>query len=948
MTVKILLLGLLALQLPWALATSTANSAYIHDLDGLLNSVDSRDVSRPQLTLKLADALFNEALTLSADPAPTGQIVKQITSDRKRSVQMYSEALSGLKGLFPVPSGAARSKIQFQLARLYGDLGDSAEAEKIWKGLAEQDVLPDVQRESLLRLAEVLENRSGRDDLKLAEKYYRKALSLCTSQDVCSYSHYRLAWVIERQTRPQEAIDEMNQALWDVKGQVREESLRDLVGFMGALPDDGKDSLDKMEKLSARLKRPQLISDLSDAYFAHGNRKAGVYILDAVNRKNPTLKGYVRLMEEDYGFRDWAKFNAELDSAMDLATKGPTNPDAETEKIMRRLTVQLDGERATQANSAEGFKKSVLLYLALFPQRAERPQMIDGWIAAESDDNAKINQLKIWIQEEKQAGRPKEEQRLRKMRAATAQKTKNYAVVAEEMTELKGFAGSETQKREVIYQVAYARYQNKEYDKCLATFIELAAVPKSRVPDKWAIQSEHLALDILAQRKDYAAVVSQAQLWTKDPRFALWLKEAKDHKDELADIQKVETSARFEWATSLGNDKRALEVFAKYCADGVLAPKSCSNAQVLAVKLGEQTTLIELLKKQGKNDELAAELEASGEFAQAAQLVEKLLKNKGTASKDFLKVALLYELGGNNVNRDRILHEMITFLAKQKALGEEEPLIRQTLLDAEMINVATLKLPWSKENREYLSDLLVSRGKGTPDMQAQLVKMCRDTGPGWRKVTLVELRKLDDKQKAIHFAGNGSKRKFEARVSALKALGDKANCYMESTTAEQRVIIGTLVARSSEALAAEIKASPIPEGVDEEGRVTLQKALDEMSQPYVDKAAELQKLVSTQLDKIEDLKKRDNLKAKVAAKDDTLYATPSVENTADLSPKAPLKVADAGSADVLKTALEELHRNPNQRQILSQLKSYYESNGNSRLAAYFQGRLLQLGEEVKQ
>src|SRR6185312_1857740 len=101
-------------------------------------------------------------------------------------------------------------------------------------------------------------------------------------------------------------------ALWDSKGQVREEALRDMIGFLGSVADDGKDSMSLVEKLSEKLKRPQLLSQLADSYFAHGNRKGGVYVLSAVNRKQPTLTGYVRLMEEDYGFRDWDKFQADL------------------------------------------------------------------------------------------------------------------------------------------------------------------------------------------------------------------------------------------------------------------------------------------------------------------------------------------------------------------------------------------------------------------------------------------------------------------------------------------------------------------------------------------------------------------------------------------------------------------------------------------------------------
>lgn len=938
----------LAFLLGSAAQAGVTNAAYIHDLESLLNSVESRDPSRPQLTLKLADALYNEALALSGNSMPTEKEKQKLAADRHRAIQLYQDSLTGLHGLFSAPSGNVKGKIEFQMARIYADLGEIGQAEKIWKGLAGQEALPDIQRESLLRLAELLENKNGKSDLKLAESYYKKAITLCSSQDVCSYAHYRLGWVYSRQDRLKDAIHEVNLSLFDSKGQVREEALRDLIAFMGGLGDDGRESLTAIEKLAARLNRPSLIGNLSDAYFAHGNRKGGVYVLSAVNRKTPTLKGYVRLMEEDYGFRDWTKFETDLDGALELHGKGASlKGDVESEKILRRLTVQLDGERASRPTSAEQFKKSVMLYLALYPDSNQREHMIDGWIAAENDEAAKIKQLQVWIGEEEKGGRTKEAIRLRKIRAASAQKAKDFTVVAEEMSALKGAATGAGEKREAAYQVAYAQYQNKEYDAALPKFKELAVMPAGQyTPDKWAVLSQNLALDILAQKKNYPELIAQAKSWTADARFANWEKNAKDNREEIADVKKVQTKAEFEYAASLGNSPEALKTFAENCFAGKFLPQSCANAQVLAVKLGDQKTLLAVLKQLGKKDELAAELEASGEFSESAQMLEKKLKEKNAETRDYLKVALLYELGNGKVNRDRILHEMLAKLAAKKTLGAEEDLILQTLKDADLINLATLKLPWKKENREFLTDYLASHGKGSAEITAQLIKTCHDTGPAWEAAALGELRKLDQKQASIHFAGKNSKAKFNRRVAALKTLQEKVNCYLEGAPAHQRVIFATLLARAEVGLAEEIKASPIPEGVDEEGKVTLQKALAEMAQPFADKGEELQKLAAAQLEKVEDADAREALKAKVAASDDSLFK-PVVQT----SPRQAVTMSAPKSADVLKSALAELKQNPNQRESLARLKSYYESNGNPRLAAYFQGRLLQLGqgvEEVKQ
>ena len=899
-------------------STSTAsNSAYIRDLEGLISAVESKDSTRPQLTLKLADALFNDALLLAGQPSLSAAEKQKMTAERRRAIGLYSDALEGLKGMFPKPSGVARGKIQFQLARLYADLNDTTRAEKIWTELAAQDSMPELQRESSLRLAEVLENRGSPADLKRSEGYYQKALTLCGSQDVCSYAHYRLGWILRRQNRLPEAIAEMNQALWDSKGQVREESLRDLLAFQGEQVDDGKESTAQMESLSTKLKRPTLLSELADAYFSRGNRKAGIYVLDVVNRKHPTIKSFVRLMEEDYGFRDWQKFDTELDGAIDLVSTGEgRSADAETEKILRRLTVQLDGERASKKESAEAFKKSVLFYLSLYPERSERKQMIDGWCAAETDDAAKVAQLKVWIAEERAAKRTEEELRLRKIRAAVAQKSKNIPVVIEEMSELLALTQKSAERREIAYQIAYAQYESKDYVNALTGFQKLAVVSPGGAVDKWAIRSEHLALDILAQKKDYAGVQKQAQLWTKDERFPQWLKTYKEHHEELADLNRVEGSARFEWATAQGQTPEALAIFAQACRENELLPQSCANAQVLAVKLGDQKALIEVLQKLGKRDELAAELEASAEFAEAAAILEKSLdlQGKKAVPRDYLKVALLYELGASQVNRDRVLHLLTGRLAGQKTLPVEEDLILQTLKDADLLQLPLLKLRWKPVNRDYIVDVLVQKGVAGADLQNQLLKTCHDTGPAWRKATMQELARLDEKQAAIHFAGKNSKRLFTSRTAALKILGERANCYLQSTSPEQRVAIASLLAKSEDGIANEIKDSPIPEGVDSDGQASLQRALAELAQPFVDKASELNKLADEQRSKVQ----------------------------ADSSPSVP-KTSEP-SANLRTQAVADLHRNPNQRASLTQLKDYYESSGNTRLAAYFHGRLLQLGD----
>jgi hypothetical protein len=78
--------------------------------------------------------------------------------------------------------------------------------------------------------------------------YYRQVLNLCEGTDSCSYTHYRMAWIERNQEHVAVAIEEMKQALWDSKGQIREESLRDLIAFMGLAPELADASDDKADR----------------------------------------------------------------------------------------------------------------------------------------------------------------------------------------------------------------------------------------------------------------------------------------------------------------------------------------------------------------------------------------------------------------------------------------------------------------------------------------------------------------------------------------------------------------------------------------------------------------------------------------------------------------------------------------------------------------------------
>ena len=540
-----------------------------------------------------------------------------------------------------------------------------------------------------MRLAEVEEKKDGAAHLAEATRLYHIAVELCAGGEVCAYAHHRLGWLAKAEGAYPTAIQETELALWDTKGQVREEVLKDYILFLASAPDDGKKALNLVLPLSQKLTRPALLSDLADAFYSAGNKVAGTYVLAYVNSLSPSLAHQARLLEEYYGLRNWDGFREVLEQTQSAKTVArtpsaehpvaldakPAKQDVEAEKILRRLTIQLDGERISQPQYAADFENATLLYLRLFPTSPVRFKMMEGWLAAETSPERKLSQLKIWTSDPSFALSPTEQKRLHEMRAGIAQKNKDYATVAEETTVLADLYSTDTAKaREYRFLKANALLEQKNPTAALPLFKELAK--PALQADPWALRSQRSALGILAENKDYAGIIQQADLWLDDAS----VKASGALSDARKEFTSIREQAAFEQAVQQGKVASALKVFEDFCERKVFLPKSCDNARVLAVQLGDQNSLFAVLKAEGKKEELANEYELSARFASAAELREAALSKKAPQkpeNKDFLKVALLYELAENlrpQPRLDRTRRQVKNFRCHQGSSGRRADL----------------------------------------------------------------------------------------------------------------------------------------------------------------------------------------------------------------------------------------------------------------------------------
>jgi hypothetical protein len=903
---------------------SWSDAQLIREVETLRNSLPMKDPSRGALTLRLADRVFDHAGELAKNPAPTDQQVKEIDKYRKRALALYNEALSGSNGAFQAPQGPLKAKLQFQVARLQSDLGETQAALNTWRVLAAQQDVLEIRREASLRLAENAENSESAGSVQEAMKHYDAAFSLCAGGDICSFVRYRKAWLFHRLNQHPQALAEMKQALWDSRGQLREESLRDYMVFWSKTPSTGQDAFEEWDALSTKLNRPKLLNELADAFYAAGNKPAGTFVLENFNARSPSRKNQVRLLEEYYGSRSWDSFRSMLEtlaqnqSAMPADEAGAT----ESEKILHRLTVQLDGERVTQPRAAEDFKSTVETYLAWFPTNTKRLAMQEGWLAAETDDTKKVSRLATWIKQPESSGSI---QRLRELRLNSAQKSKQQDVVIAETAALAAFAQAQpsakvpaSKLREYKYIGARARYELKDYAAALPVFQELAQPSGSGEvgSEAYSIESQNLALDILSQQKRYGDLVKQTQVWVGAK------KAAPAASKDLEDIRKVQKEARFQLAAQSGETPDALENFLTFCAAGELKPQSCDNAKVLAVKLKDQTALLRVLELQGAESDLAAELEAAGFFARSAAMQEKLSKQAPTPESD-LRLAVLYEIDGDLKNRDRLIARATQEAYKASSIAQED-LLYATLRESDLLKAQDLRGPWSATKKLVILERLELQGRGTPETRKMIFDSKTSSGPTWIKMQIQEARKLDTEQRKIAFYGKGGQKKFETRLAALKKLSTFLDQKLEGADSDTRMTLLGIGHRGYRDLSEEVLKSPLPDGLNEEAIAQVKNSLQELAAPFQQKAAAYEALATTE-----------------SQKGGKMAYFGGVTDQLSVAAAAPARDASASgsvSEADLKAARAAIAKDPNNRSALKTLENYYSQQQKFRLAGYFKGR----------
>ena len=321
-----------------------------------------------------------------------------------------------------------------------------------------------------------------------------------------------------------------------------------------------------------------------------------------------------------------------------------------------------------------------------------------------------------------------------------------------------------------------------------------------------------------------------------------------------------------------------------------------------------------------------------GRFSDAARVREKSELTGKPLIESFLKIAFLYELDQDLKNRDRILGLMVDAGKLQKNIPLEfEKTAFVSLEEANLLDEKALAMPWSVGMKMKIASRLQGE---RPSLLAKKVLLSEKegSGPVWSKVILGELEEQFVKTNSIKFYGARSKALFKQRTTAKPIL--------DGADLETRTYILHMLKLTYKNMANEILNTPIPDGLDEKTLTQVTGQISKMADPFDRVNEDYDKLLKEQITAMTDVGFKDRV-AKNIEGNVKNYASFIQLNGSEKSGRKSIGSIDHKIANEMR---KKLLTDPEDKLTLMGLKEFYTKNENSRLAAYYAGRV----ENLKQ
>lgn len=942
----------------------------IKKMDRVLDLMDRKDPSWIPTQQRLADVLAERARTrFMAEVEANCENCKGSKDDRQRAIKIYETLLSEVKLNEHGP-------ILFQLAHLYEMAGQQDQAialfERIIKEAKSKSIDAGIVSRSHASLGDLLFQKGK---FKEAKEHYVIALKDKNLENK-SLAIYNMAWCDFNTDKLNSAIDTLEGLLKDPTKITKDtetgssydpvfhtDIVRDLGTFYARKEITIKE-IARYETLTPKEKRKELILNFAQEADRVGQKQAAHLILTRYMdqpdlTKQERLEAFVRMAQVNYDRGETGKSTQDFAKAAEAFKNtdcDDSNKCEELKKTMKRYVTEL--HRSKKVKPDQDLLNAYIIYANTFPGDKEMVQR-GSQVAMDMGKYPTAIKLYRTIAEGRTYS-AKEQNEAMLNEVAAAEKSGDPVLKKDAYAYFLKNSAKDEKYYEVRYQQAYQLYQAKQLKDAAKMFNDLARDKNTKADLRK--KSADLALDSYAQLKDDEAIQENANDYAEmmpqhAPEFSGVARRAL--MNQVADVANNPHSSKSDL-------KSVMKTVLKTKLDGAKPDERIlifTNLSVVAKKLGEDDVYAKSLyalintpevseaKRQQYLEQLVGYYERKLDFKNAYNTALKMNDAKVSAKERAFRLGTLADLA--EMNPEKHYKEALALgISGDRALVIRERLVLLSSNPVRELKIQSVDLRAKPSMLNETTLLVYAKTGNKAGLQSILdMKEMRKQSANQFIRKQEFYNKLNEFQAQIskHKIDDGSDKTLTKGITQrMKLLAKADQTLTESIQTKDitaQLVALNIVATENQRFVKDLSSADMPKGLTAAQQKQYVEALKAKSRPFLMKAKtaqtkmndlwgssqalaslareyrmarpEIQKLLSREMQMLEELPGRGKMKTAV----EDAYGSSSL------------------SARDLASARKSVSENPDSVKDLENLKSIETKIGHPLMPSYLEARL---------
>lgn len=944
----------------------------IGKIERVLSVISPKDPSYNASQLRLADLLAERARELfMLEVEANCEGCKGSGKDRQRAIKIYKDLLKKI-------DVAEHGRILFQLAHLYEMAGNIKSAinllEEIVKTAEKKNISQKILTRAHAGLGDLYfqSNEFGKAksnyELALRDKNLENRALVTYNMAWCDFNNDKLPGAIrtlENLTANRNLITRESEEGLRYDSAFHADIMRDLATFYSRQPISDK-NISQYEKLAPEDSKKQLLYHFANEANRIGQKQAAAKILDRYTaRKDLTkmesLEALVMMAQVNYDRGQIKQSTQDFQTAAKAYKAANCKSDCSKIKdSMKRYVTEV--HRTKKLKPDADLMSAYATYNDTFKDDYEMAVRA-AQIAVEVKQYGKGVELYREISENSRFTHKQRHEALLN-EISTGEMSDNLKLRREAYAHFLKRSKDENKNFEVMYQVAYLSYQEKDYKTAMDSFNDLATSKRGTITLKK--KAADLALDagailkadekvqtiawnyakVFPQHKAEFEIIARKALMNEVAKIA---NDAKSTESQLKNLlRKVEST---DLKTASASDR-----ILHFKNQGVLAKKvQDDKSYTSSIRALLSMKEVSLAEKDQLNEELAGFYEQRFDFSNAYAAAVKIKKPKTSERENEFRLATLADLGGLaqaprhyrktltlglTGQRAQVIRTRLVHLAKNP-VNELNRQLNDLKKNPSLLNETALLVYGKTNNRKALRKIFEMRELRNQPVAGYFAKQDRytDTANFDRRISQHKMNAKTEKTQ---------QRSITSRQSLLAEVNARTIQANKSGDITLQLMMMNIMARENERLAKEILSLPLPKGLSEseamqyknsikqvvqrfeipamEARTKLQallensQALNQLAKDYENSRPEIQKVLNRELSIIVDIPGSGKAKNAIA--------------------KA-LRAGNYDSKD-LASARKSVEKNPTDSKAISKLLEVETKIGHPLMANYLEVRLNQL------